>query len=92
MHPYMSSNWRVSKASETLSGVFNRESGIYVYIYVTGTMKRDHFTGTKKNEILTLNSYNAYPQASSNKIVTGYLRRLLRYSLFSSTRRRQTLN
>ena len=28
-------NWRASKASETLSGLFNRESRIYIYnIYI----------------------------------------------------------
>ena len=26
-------NWRASEASETLSGLFNRESRIYIYIY-----------------------------------------------------------
>ena len=27
-------NWRASEASETLSGLFNRESYIYYYIYI----------------------------------------------------------
>ena len=28
------SYWRASEASETLSGLFNRESYIYIYIYI----------------------------------------------------------
>ena len=35
----ISCHWRASEASETLSGLFNRESHIYYYILYYGTCK-----------------------------------------------------
>ena len=35
LHVQIFNNWRASEASETLSGLFNRESWIYyIYIYI----------------------------------------------------------
>ena len=34
LHTYVCNNWRASKASETLSGVYKFELMRYVYIYI----------------------------------------------------------
>ena len=40
-------NWRASEASETLSGLFNRESRIYIY-YILGMCSFQHKWATER--------------------------------------------